>query len=461
MTIWIPDLSESRGPRYQAIAEALAVDLRSGKLKPGDRLPTHRELAYRLGVTVGTITRAYAEAQRRGLLEGHVGRGSFLAQPADLPAGFAMSDVDQGGLIELSLAFPPPQASDGLIQRTFAELSRQPGVARLLDYQPHGGMAHHRAAGAAWMAARGISVPAERIVVTAGAQHGLAICLGALLRPGDVLLSEPLTYPGIRAAAELFKIRLRSVAQDDEGILPEALEAACRDASPRALYCMPTMQNPTGAIMSRDRREAIASVLRKYRLPVIEDDIYGFLAEGPPPPLSAFVPELGHYLLGSSKSMAPGLRVGFLAVPEGQSAPFIAALRGTTWMAPPISAEIASRWIVDGTATAMAETQRKAAIERQKIARRLLAGFDYRAHPNSFFGMLYLPANWRAADLVSAAQRRGVRLRAAEAFGTDQPAPSAIRLCICGIADVSRLIEGIGRVVTLLREGPTADNLIV
>ena len=259
MTIWIPDLTSSIGPRYKAIAEALAIDARSGKLKAGDRLPTHRDLAYRLGVTVGTVTRAYAEAQRRGLIEGHVGRGSFLAQPVNLPAVFGQPEQEQSGLIEMSLAFPPPQANDSLLHSTFAELARQPGISRLLDYQPHGGMAHHRAAGAAWMETHGLSVPSERIVVTAGAQHGLAICLGALLRPGDVLLTEPLTYPGIRAVAELFKLRIQSVAMDDDGILPEALEAACRDGAPRALYCIPTLQNPSGSIMSHERRAAIAA----------------------------------------------------------------------------------------------------------------------------------------------------------------------------------------------------------
>jgi DNA-binding transcriptional MocR family regulator len=459
MTIWIPDLSAFSGPRYKAIAEALATDMRSGRLKAGERLPTHRELAYRLGVTVGTVTRAYAEAQRRGLLEGHVGRGSFLAQPVSLPASFAMAD-HESGMIELSLAFPPPQSSDQLLQRTFAELSRQSGVARLLDYQPHGGMAHHRAAGAAWMERFGFSVPAERIIVTASAQHGLTICIGALLRPGDLLLTEPLTYPGIRAVADLFKLRLRSVAQDESGVRPDALEAACREDSPRALYCMPTLQNPTGTTMPAERRQAIAAVLRKYRLPAIEDDTYGFLVEAPPP-LATFAPDLGHYLLGTSKSMAPGLRVGFLAVPPGQSAPFIAALRATTWMAPTISAEIAARWIGDGTAAALSEGLRKTAIERQKLARRLLDGFDYRAHPNSFFGMLHLPAPWRASDFVGAAARRGVRLRAAETFSTDQPAPAAIRLCVSGLADPNRLADGIGRLVGLLREGPTADNLVV
>src|SRR5262249_4913244 len=180
MTNWSPNLPHHSGPRYRAIADAIAADLDTGQLKPGDRLPTHRDLAYRLGVTVGTVTRAYAEAQRRGLLEGHVGRGSFLAGPVRPPlTGLTMPEHEPSGMIELGLAFPP-QNSDELLQRTLAELTRQPGVARLLNYQPHAGMPHHRAAGAAWIARHGLEVPADRVIVTAGAQHGLCIVAGAL-----------------------------------------------------------------------------------------------------------------------------------------------------------------------------------------------------------------------------------------------------------------------------------------
>src|SRR5262249_28023130 len=167
MTNWSPNLPHHSGPRYRAIADAIAADLHAGQLKPGDRLPTHRDLAYRLGVTVGTVTRAYAEAQRRGLLEGHVGRGSFLAglpRPAQaLPGqglplpGLTMPEHEPSGMIELSLAFPP-QSSDELLQQTLTEVARQPGVRRLLNYQPHAGMAHHRAAGTAWIARHGLDV---------------------------------------------------------------------------------------------------------------------------------------------------------------------------------------------------------------------------------------------------------------------------------------------------------------
>ena len=468
MTSWTPDLSHRDGPRYRAIADAMAAGLRKGELKPGDRLPTHRDLAYRLGVTVGTVTRAYAEAQRRGLLEGHVGRGSFLAGltgqgsslgPSGLSPGFGMAEHEPSGMIELSLAFPP-QSSDELLQRTLAELARQPGIARLLNYQPHAGMAHHRAAGAAWIGRHGFDVPAERIIVTAGAQHGLCIVTGALLAPGDLLLSECLTYPGLRAVGELFKLRLKGVPLDESGIVPEALEAICRTEAPRAIYCMPGLQNPTGAVMPAERRQAIAAILRRYRVALIEDDIYGFLG-AELPPLSAMMPELGHYLVGTSKSLGPGLRIGFLVTPPGPNTSYVAALRATTWMAPPLLAEIVCRWITDGTAARMVEAQRRNAAERQVLASRLLEGFDYRAHPNSFYGMLHLPPPWRASDFVAAGARRGLRLRAAETFAVDQGAPEAVRLCICAIDNVEILTDGLERVVALLREGPGADNLVV
>jgi DNA-binding transcriptional MocR family regulator len=464
MTSWTPNLSRHAGPRYRAIADAMAADLHTGQLRPGDRLPTHRDLAYRLGVTVGTVTRAYGEAQRRGLLEGHVGRGSFLAglpRPASsLPVtGLTMPEHEASGMIELSLAFPP-QSADELLQQTLTELARQPGVTRLLNYQPHAGMAHHRAAGAAWIGRHGLEVPAERVIVTSGAQHGLCIVAGVLLSPGDLLLSECLTYPGLRAVGELFKLRLKGVPLDDAGIVPEALEAICRAEAPRALYCMPGLQNPTGAVMPVERRQAIAEILRRYGVALIEDDIYGFLGSNLPP-LAAAVPELGHYLVGTSKSMGPGLRIGFLVTPPGPNTAYVGVLRATTWMAPPLLAEIVCRWITDGTAARMVEAQRRVATERQALARRSLADFDYRAHPQSFYGMLHLPAPWRASDFVAAGARRGLRLRGAETFAIDQAAPEAIRICVCAVETTEILAEGLERVVGLLREGPGADNLVV
>jgi len=460
MTSWQPDLSAYEGPRYQAIAEAIATDLRQGRLKAGERLPTHRELAYRLGVTVGTVTRGYAEAQRRGLVAGHVGRGSFLAAPGQASPQLGSLQPQADGAIELSLAFPPPHAGDALFQRTLGELARDGGVGSLLDYQPHGGMAHHRAAGAAWIARHGLSVAPEQILITLGAQHAISVALRGLAKPGKLLLTESLTYSGVKTMAAALNLRLKSLPMDDEGLLPEGLDAACRTERASALFCMPNLQNPTGAIMSPSRREAIAAVAARHRLPVIEDDVYGFLA-GARPTLTELLPDLGHYLVGTSKSLAPGLRVGYLALPKGREAAFVNALRATIWMAPPLTAEIVTRWIVDGAADTLAAAQRSAAAERQALAAKLLESFDYRAHPSSFFGMLHLPTPWRANDLVAAGARRGLRLRGAEVFATDLPAPEAIRLCVSSASSTEQLADGLTRLVALLREGPASDGLVV
>lgn len=460
MTLWQPDLSTYDGPRYRAIAEAIAADLRQGRLKAGERLPTHRELAFRLGVTVGTVTRGYAEAQRRGLVAGHVGRGSFLAAPGQASPQLGSLQPATDSAIELSLAFPPPHVGDALFQRTLGELARDGGVGSLLDYQPHGGMTHHRAAGGAWIARHGLSVSPEQILITLGAQHAISVALRGLSKPGDLLLTESLTYSGIKAMAAALNLKLKGLPMDEEGLLPDGLDAACRTERASALFCMPNLQNPTGAIMSPARREAIAAIAARHRLPVIEDDVYGFLA-GQRPTLTELLPDLGHYVIGTSKSMAPGLRVGFLALPKGRDAAFVAALRATIWMAPPLTAEIVTRWIVDGAGDTLAEAQRSAAAERQALAAKLLEGFDYRAHPASFFGMLHLPAPWRAGDLVAAAARRGLRLRGAEIFATDLPAPEAIRLCVSAAVSTAQLTEGLARLVGLLREGPASDGLVV
>src|SRR6266545_7156005 len=173
MTMWTPDLRQRSGPRYLAIAEALAEDAGGGRLRPGTRLPTHRDLADRLGVTVGTITRAYAEATRRGLVTGEVGRGTFVrarARPA------AMAEGPEAGLIDLSANLPPAAAvkqEAATLARTLAALARRKDLGRLLAYPPEGGAREHRAAGAEWIRRGGFATTVERVLVTSGSQHGM------------------------------------------------------------------------------------------------------------------------------------------------------------------------------------------------------------------------------------------------------------------------------------------------
>jgi DNA-binding transcriptional MocR family regulator len=246
MTSWTPDLASQSGPRYRAIAEALADDVRRGALTAGARLPTHRDLAWRLKVTVGTVSRAYAEAERRGLISGEVGRGTFvraLAAPPALRLHDAAPDAD---FIDLGVHRPRAEGEAPLLAEALRQLADTPELAQLMEYQPHAGRDAERAAGAAWIErSGGLAAAPEQVVVTASGQHAMAAILAAIAEPGDSLAVEALTYPGIRAIASLLHLKIVPIALDEHGIVPEALEAACRAGRLRALYALPTLHNPT------------------------------------------------------------------------------------------------------------------------------------------------------------------------------------------------------------------------
>src|SRR5688572_8410951 len=269
MTMWLPRLESRRGPKYRAIADAIDEDVQTGALRAGVRLPPHRELADHLGVTVTTITRAYTEAARRGLTSGHVGRGTFIRgnEPDERAAESAPFDLS------VNILMPDKEVAN-LQPRLFQR--RVLPWMQVLGYSPTKGHLRHRQAMAAWLLRGGFQVDPDHMVLTAGAQHGLSAAFAALLKPGDTLLAEELTYGGARVLAQQHRVKLRGIAMDTEGLRPDALDAACRTSRARALYCMPRLQNPTSAVMSDKRRRQIAALADKYRLMVIEDDTYGF-----------------------------------------------------------------------------------------------------------------------------------------------------------------------------------------
>jgi DNA-binding transcriptional MocR family regulator len=470
MTIWQPNIATLPGPRYLAIAESLASDVRNGQLSPGDRLPTHRDLAYRLGVTVGTVSRAYAEAERRGLIGGEVGRGTFVRPDARRRRTSPIADNDTPlgvpQIIDLSVNIPTPITSDAVIAETLGEIARRPGIARLMDYHPHAGSAPHREAGARWLTECGYPIEASRVIVTAGGQHAMTAALGAITEPGDVVLTESLTYPGVRRLADFLRIRIHGIAMDESGIEPDAFETACRSLNPKALYCVTNLQNPTAMVVPAERRRELAEIARRYGVKIVEDDVYGFLL-GPdtPPALCSFAPELGHYFTSLSKSMAPGLRVGYLALPPGSKDDFTQVVRSTTWMATPLTAEIGSDWIRNGTGRCLADSHRDEAIARQKIARQILAGHDLSSELRAYHMWMRLPEPWSAEAFALDLRMRGIAVTPVNAFATTRTAPAAIRICLCEPperADMERALEIIAAAVRLAPgSGINADMGVV
>lgn len=459
MTMWQPDLTGRQGPLYRRIVEALAEAVEAGTLPAGTRLPTHRDLAAGLGVTIGTVTRAYAEAERRGLVVGRVGSGTYVgtAEPA---AGLPGTPEPVPGLLDLSFN-GAADVHAGEVAAALSALAARQDLAALLGYQADVGRPAHRAAGAAWLARSGANARPEQVLVTNGGQHALAVALATVARPGDLVLAEAVTYAGLKALASLLDLRLEGVALDRDGLVPEAVEEACRRGPVRALYVIPTLQNPTTALMPEARRRRLAEICRRHDVVLIEDHVDGFLVADAPPPLVAFAPERTFLLTSLSKSLAPGLRIGYMLAPEAYVARAAAVLRTLSWMAAPLMAEVAALLVQDGAAARIVEAHRREARARQRIAARVLAGASVETRPEAYHLWLHLPPPWRAADFAARSREAGVAVAPAEVFAVDRArAPEAVRVAL-GVAPDRAALEGGLRVLARLLAAPPAPYLPV
>ncbi|MBM3539733.1 MAG: PLP-dependent aminotransferase family protein, partial [Alphaproteobacteria bacterium] len=370
-------------------------------------------------------------------------------------SAFVAGLLPDDDFVDLARNFPVSDRPSEAIVRAIAESSTSPDLAKMLAYAPNLGLPAHRAAGVEWLARHGLRTTPGEVAVCDGAQHATMLAMAATARAGDVILTEQLTFYGMKSIATLLGLRLHGVAMDEYGLLPEALEAACRQVSPKALYCTPTLQNPTTALMPAERREAIAEICRRYGVVVVEDDIYGFLCSDSPPPVSSFAPDNSIFVTSFSKCVAPGLRIGYVKAPAALLERIGSALRATTWMATPLMAEIAARLVRSGDAARLADSQRAEAIVRQKIAAQHLGDFEVATHPSSFHLWLTLPEPWRREEFTIQARQRRVGVAPAEAFAVGRaPVPHAVRIGLSAARDRTQLARALGILAELLREVP-------
>jgi DNA-binding transcriptional MocR family regulator len=455
MTSWVPNLAADR-PRYLAIADAIAADLAAGRLSAGERLPPQRELAWKLGVTLGTVTRAYQEAEKRGLLSGEVGRGSFLRDPgSNLVAIKNLVAGTEPGTLDMQMASPPRAYSQAEFESALSEIARDPSFADLLDYGPAGGYAQHRAMGSRWFERAGLNVPPERVVVSAGAQAGLLSCLSTIANHGDRLFIEPWSYPTMRLIARQLGLNLRPIEADAEGILPDSLDSLARRGEARILYLVPTLHNPTTVTLSKERREAVAEIARRHDLKIIEDDVFRYLAEAPPPTLYSLAPERTYYIQSVSKTMAPGLRIGFMAAPLASDIVRQHMIIGGRPVG--LALEVARRWIESGEADRILTRIRGELVARRGLALEILDGYSAQCEPGALYLWLALPSPWRASEFAAAAQANGVRLTPGTAFAMDHTSPRAVRATLGPASSREALRDGFERLRSLLDRGPVEE----
>jgi DNA-binding transcriptional MocR family regulator len=456
--MWKPEIESLAGPKYLAIAEMLARDIEIGTLGDGDRLPPQRALAEALGVDLTTVTRAYGEAQRLGLIEGDGRRGSFVRSKPK-----AATRADTGNPIDPGMN-APPEVPGGSFAEAFGKsataLLRSADGNAAFQYQPSGGMPSVREAGATLLAGRGIPAHEDSVLVAAGGQHGLHAIFSAELKAGDLLAVPAFVYPGLLSLARRYGVILRIIPTDDQGIDPGALDAACRSEPLRALYLVPTNDNPTTVTMGVDRRKAIAEIADRHGLLVIEDDAYGLLPEAPLPPVASFVPHLTWHIASVSKILSPGLRVAWLRAPDiGKAWRLAADMHETAIMAPPLNAAVVADWVRSGVFDRIVGEVRAEAVARQALVRDCLPAGSYAAQHEGYHLWLKLPADADPVQIAQAIRPHGISAIPGDAFAVDRATVRpALRVSIGASIPRERLERGLRLLGALI--GPDATRKI-
>lgn len=446
---WTKKLQKSDKPAYLLIADLIAEDIRTSRLAARDRLPTLRELAEDLALNYTTVARGYSEARKRGLIDTHAGVGTFVrGSSPSLP-------LRGGSAAEMTMNLPPEPQAPALLAHmhdTAAGVLASADLYALLRYQDFGGTLRDREVAAQWLRRRVPACRVEQVLVCPGIHSVLTALFSQLARPGELICVEALTYPGVKAIAAQLGIQLHPLPLDDDGPSAEALEHVCKTLHPKALYCNPTLLNPTTATVSRSRREALADVALRYAIPIIEDDAYGMLPRQMPPAMATLAPGLTYYITGFAKCFGAGLRSAYVCSPGArQSQRLAGAMRATTVMASPVTNALATFWVEDGTADAMLEAIRSECTARQAIAERYLAPYGMLGHPEAFHLWLPAPEGWSPVELASYLRGQGVGVVASAAFSTDGDPPDAVRICLGGPSTLDECERGMHLVADTLQ----------
>lgn len=453
---WTPQLSTREGPIYLSIADALAHDIANGRLIEGARLPTQRKLADSLGIDFTTVSRAYSEARNRGLVEGKVGQGTFVRSKRG-----ARTAQPPSGVVDMSMNLPP-RFLDPMVERRMWEGMnelQQHGLDLMLRYQEPGGIMEDRIVAASWLSRRIPGVSPHHVLVAAGAQGALHAILSVLTEPGDGICAEELTYPGLLAIASHLKLEVASVAMDDQGLVPEAFEQTCIEMKPKALYCMPTLHNPTTRTMSTQRRRNLIDIAQKHGVPIIEDDAYSSLVPEPLPSLAAMEPSIVYHVASLSKCLSPALRVAFVAVPEGRAHGVANAIRASASIVSPLTSALASQWIETGVADVVRTAIVKEALKRLDIAKAIFP-FEFEHSPGGFHVWLNIPEPWTRSELVSRLRSIGIGIVTSDAFAT-APGPEAVRLALGAPASSEELTRALRVMSDLLSKQPSFSTMVV
>ncbi|CDX50836.1 Transcriptional regulator with HTH domain and aminotransferase domain [Mesorhizobium plurifarium] len=454
MIDWIPKIEDAGAPRYLAIADAIERDIAAGTLAQGERLPPQRRLAEMLGVDFTTVARGYVEAGKRGLIESTIGRGSFVRR--GVLAATDMADPRRLQAADFTMNMPPEPTDPALVGRmkeSFAAVARD--LLPLLRYQGFGGSPLDKEAASAWLGRRALVPAQERTFVTPGAHPALVGIFSLLARSGDSILSERITYPGVRSISAQLGLNLVGVEMDRDGVIPGAMEEAVLRHAPKAIYLNPTLQNPTTITIPERRRTELCAIARRLKVPIVEDDAYGFIPTHGPVPLAAIAPDICWHIAGLAKCIGAGLRLAYVIAPDARKGwSFSGAMRAVTVMASPITAAVVTRWIQDGTADSILRFIQSEAAARERLAARHFEPGTYLSDSLSFNIWLPLRNGWTRSAFSSHVRATGVGVVASDAFTASGAPDEAVRVGLGGPISRDQLERGLAFMAHALEAPP-------
>ncbi|WP_083589562.1 PLP-dependent aminotransferase family protein [Aurantimonas sp. 22II-16-19i] len=453
MTMPFLDPTALHRPVYQSLADQIARAIGDGHLANGVKLPPHRILAHDLGISVQTVSRAYEELIRRGLVSGETGRGSFVRRQE--PAGEVPYLQERPGeVVDLSILKPVCETMHlDRMKAVLAEMATDLPASAALSFRPNVIFPGHRIVATEWLRHCGLTVSPGNVVLTNGATAGMTVAMMSAASTGTVIATETVGHHTLVPLASYLGLKMAGVTIDGEGMVPQALAALCRQEDVRAVFLQPSPINPCASMMGLERREALIEVARQHGLTIIENDPLGPLIEDRPPPIAALAPERTLYVTSFTKTVLPGLRTGYLVAPD-RLMPAVANRHLVShWIATPLLAEIASRWVRDGTALELVRWQRATLKKRQAIVASMLEDIPHGAHPQGLHVWLPLASRAEEEIFVAQARLRGVALAPGRSFQIGRHDHPAVRIAV-GASSETELRSGLRIVASLYRAAP-------
>ncbi|MFJ7855782.1 PLP-dependent aminotransferase family protein [Peribacillus frigoritolerans] len=447
---WKPSIDKAEKPIYQALARQLEQDILNEALIPGTKLPPQRELADYLDLNLSTISKAFKVCELKGLLSASVGSGTFVSYDA-LSNAYLLEDTNPEH-IEMGATLPDNASYEPLLLQLKSML-QETDYEKWFGYGRAGESLWQKDAAIKLIGRVGFETTVDHILFANGGQNAIAATLASLCKPGDRIGVDQHTYPGLKTVAAMLNVQIVPIKSENYEMSPTSFENACKSEDIKGIYLIPDYHNPTASFMSVENRKMIAAIAKKYNQFIIEDGSYHLLNKKPLPAIASFAPEQVIYIASLSKSLAPGLRLAYVAVPSQFKEPISKALYNLNITVSPLLAELTARTIVSNQFEVLIEGHREQTIRRNQIVNRYFADYTCLGVETGIFRWLLLPGKITGAEFETLAAQQGVQVYAAERFVVGNSCPErAVRVSVCAPKTPEELEQGLNILKRLLND---------